>query len=160
MAIFQAGLGIAGGTSPNPFANISQGALPATQAYQQEMRGIRKEDSDRLKQLMGLGISKEKLALEAKKLGITENRFNQMYELEKQKIGIMSGQRADSREQAAELARERRVDTMYRNIQGSSWAIGKSPNDILRAAQEAVNAGRDVQETPAAPSGVTVRRIS
>ena len=74
MAIFQAGLGIAGGTSPNPFANISQGALQGTQAYQQEMRGIRKEDADRLKQLMSLGIGKEKLALEARKLGIEDKK--------------------------------------------------------------------------------------
>jgi hypothetical protein len=75
MAIFQAGLGIAGGTSPNPFANISQGALQGTQAYQQEMKGIRREDADRLKQLMSLGIGKEKLALEARKLGIEDKKI-------------------------------------------------------------------------------------
>jgi hypothetical protein len=74
MALLQTGLGIAGGTSPNPLANIAQGALQGTQAYQQEMRGIRKEDADRLKQLMGLGISKEKLALEARKLGIEDKK--------------------------------------------------------------------------------------
>ena len=160
MALLQAGLGIMGGTSPNAFANIAQGALPATQAYQQSIKGIRAEDSARLKELMGLGVSKEKLALEAKKLGISEKRFNQMYELETQKLGIMGGQRADLAAERNELARERRIDTMFKNIQGTPWAIGRSPSEILRAAQEAVNAGRDVQETPAAPSGVTVRRIS
>ena len=87
MALLQTGLGIAGGTSPNPFANISQGALQGTQAYQQEMRGIRKEDSDRLKQLMSLGIGKEKLALEARKLGITEKHFEDLYNLGMARVG-------------------------------------------------------------------------
>lgn len=106
MALLQAGLGIMGGTSPNALANIAQGALPATQAYQQEIKGIRAEDAARMKELMGLGISKEKLELEAKKLGISEKRFDQMYELEKQKIGIMGGQRADSAKTSEALRRD------------------------------------------------------
>jgi hypothetical protein len=81
MAIFQAGLGIAGGTSPNPFANISQGVLPATQAYQQELKGIRAEDRDRIKQLMELGMGKEKLAMELKKLGIEEKKVDALVNL-------------------------------------------------------------------------------
>lgn len=80
MALVQAGLGVAGGTSPNPFANLAQGIIPATQAYQAEMKGIRKEDADRLKHLMAMGVSKEKLALEAKKLGITEKHYDQIFQ--------------------------------------------------------------------------------
>jgi hypothetical protein len=105
MALVQAGLGVAGGTSPNPFANLAQGIIPATQAYQAEMKGIRREDADRLKHLMSMGVSKEKLALEARKLGITEKRFDQMYDLETAKLGVMGGQRADARAQAEELRR-------------------------------------------------------
>jgi hypothetical protein len=81
MAIFQAGLGIAGGTSPNAFANIAQGSLPAIQAYQQELKGLRAEDRDRIKQLMELGISKEKLAMELRKLGIEDKRVNALVNL-------------------------------------------------------------------------------
>lgn len=106
MSIFQAGLGIMGGTSPNALANIAQGALPATQAYQQEIKGIRAEDAARMRELMGLGVKKEKLALEAKKLGISEKRFEQMYELEKQKIGIMGGSRADAAQNSEALRRD------------------------------------------------------
>lgn len=80
MALVQAGLGVAGGTSPNPFANLAQGIIPATQAYQAEMKGIRKEDADRLKHLMSMGVSKEKLALEARKLGITEKHYDQIFQ--------------------------------------------------------------------------------
>lgn len=93
MALLQTGLGIAGGTSPNPFANISQGALQGTQAYQQEMRGIRKEDADRLKQLMSLGIGKEKLALEARKLGIEDRKVDAIMA----RIGAGSEDRASQR---------------------------------------------------------------
>jgi hypothetical protein len=129
MAIFQAGLGIMGGTSPNALANIAQGALPATQAYQQEIKGIRREDAARLKELMGLGVSKEKLALEAKKLGISEKRFDQMYELEKQKIGIMGGQRADARSQAEEMKRL----TVAQGLFGKFLDKNPMPTDAERA---------------------------
>jgi hypothetical protein len=153
MAIFQAGLGIAGGTSPNPFANISQGALPATQAYQQEMRGIRKEDSDRLKQLMGLGISKEKLELEAKKLGITEKRFNQMYDLETAKLGVMGGQRADSRAQAEELRRLSVAQGLFSTLRKDQLMSGLSDEELWSRAQRM--AGQE-GTTPVASSGSTV----
>jgi len=135
MAIFQAGLGIAGGTSPNPFANIAQGALPATQAYQQEMRGIRKEDADRLKQLMSLGIGKEKLELEAKKLGITEKRFNQMYDLETAKLGVMGGQRADARAQAEELRRLTVAKGLFETLRKDQMMTGASDEDLWARAQ-------------------------
>lgn len=81
MAIFQAGLGIAGGTSPNAFANIAQGSLPAIQAYQQELKGLRAEDRDRIKQLMELGMGKEKLAMELRKLGIEDKKVNALVNL-------------------------------------------------------------------------------
>jgi len=74
MAIFQAGLGIMGGTSPNAFANISQGALPAIQSYQQALQGLRKEDRDRVTKLLEAGLSEEKLAIELQKLGIEQQK--------------------------------------------------------------------------------------
>jgi hypothetical protein len=153
MALLQTGLGIAGGTSPNPFANISQGALQGTQAYQQEMRGIRKEDSDRLKQLMSLGIGKEKLALEAKKLGITEKRFDQMYDLETAKLGVMGGQRADSRAQAEELRRLSVAQGLFSTLRKDQLMSGLSDEELWSRAQRmAGQAGT----TPVASSGSTV----
>ena len=78
MALIQGGLGMMGGTSPNAFANISAGLLPATQAYQQAIAGIRKDDRQRLEKLMAAGISKEKLILEAEKLGIERTKATAM----------------------------------------------------------------------------------
>jgi hypothetical protein len=153
MALLQTGLGIAGGTSPNPFANIAQGALQGTQAYQQEMRGIRKEDADRLKQLMSLGIGKEKLALEAKKLGITEKRFDQMYDLETAKLGVMGGQRADSRAQAEELRRLSVAQGLFSTLRKDQLMSGLSDEELWSRAQRmAGQAGT----TPVASSGSTV----
>jgi hypothetical protein len=135
MALLQAGLGIAGGTSPNAFANIAQGALPATQAYQSALSNIKKSDRDRLKQLMELGVSKEKLALEAKKLGISEKRFDQMYELETQKIGVMGGSRADARTQAEELRRLSVAQGLFATLRKDQLMSGLSDEQLWSQAQ-------------------------
>ena len=152
MAILQAGLGIMGGTSPNAFANIAQGALPATQAYQQEIKGIRREDAARLKELMGLGVSKEKLALEAKKLGISEKRFDQMYQLEQQKIGIMGGSRADSRAQAEELKRLSVAQGLFATLRKDQLMSGLSDEQLWGQAQRM--AGQAGAEPSASSSSV------
>ena len=76
MALIQGGLGMMGGTSPNAFANISAGLLPATQAYQQAIAGIRKDDRARIEKLINAGLSKEKLGMELKKLGIEEKKVD------------------------------------------------------------------------------------
>jgi hypothetical protein len=76
MALIQGGLGMMGGTSPNAFANIAQGMLPATQAYQQAIAGIRKDDRARIEKLINAGLSKEKLGMELKKLGIEEKKVD------------------------------------------------------------------------------------
>jgi hypothetical protein len=78
MAIIQAGLGMMGGTSPNAFANISQGAMPAIQSYQQALQGLRKDDRDRVTKLMEMGLGKEKLVMELKKLGIEDKKADAM----------------------------------------------------------------------------------
>jgi hypothetical protein len=153
MAILQAGLGIMGGTSPNAFANIAQGVLPATQGYQQEIKGIRREDAARIKELMGLGVSKEKLALEAKKLGISERRFDQMYELETQKIGIMGGSRADSRAQAEELRRLSVAQGLFATLRKDQLMSGLSDEQLWSQAQRM--AGQAGVTEPAS-SGTTI----
>lgn len=147
MAILQAGLGIMGGTSPNAFANIAQGALPATQAYQQSIKGIRAEDAARLKELMGLGVSKEKLALEAKKLGISEKRFDQMYQLETQKIGIMGGSRADAAQNSEALRRDQLAKGYFELLLKQNPMATESEQDALRDRARAF-AARDAGAAP------------
>jgi len=76
MALISGGLAAAGGTSPNALANIAAGMVPAAQQYQKAIADIRKDDRERIEKLMTAGISKEKLALELRKLGIEEKKVD------------------------------------------------------------------------------------
>jgi hypothetical protein len=75
MAMLQSGLGIMGGTSPFAAVN-AKGALPALQGYQEEMRGIRSDESKQLGQIAALNLKGAELKQELKKLGITEKHYN------------------------------------------------------------------------------------
>jgi hypothetical protein len=80
MALLQAGLGIMGGTSPFAAVNF-KGALPAAQAYQEEMRGIRGDEAKQLGQIAALNLKGAELKQELKKLGITEEYYRAHYPL-------------------------------------------------------------------------------
>jgi hypothetical protein len=69
MRLLQAGLGIAGGTSPYFFTNVGQGAAPAAQGYGEDIKGLRAEDADRKKQLAALGLKGIELNQAEKELG-------------------------------------------------------------------------------------------
>jgi hypothetical protein len=91
MALIQGGLGMMGGTSPNAFANISAGLLPATQAYQQAIAGIRKDDRARLEKLMSAGLKKEEFLLKAQEIGINQQKADNWYEVMKDRNAAMAG---------------------------------------------------------------------
>ena len=95
MALIKGGLAAAGGTSPNALANISAGMVPAIEGYGKAIEGIRKDERARLEKLVAAGVSKEKIGLEAKKLGITEKHYDDWYKVETAKMGIMAGSRED-----------------------------------------------------------------
>jgi len=80
MAIFQAGLGMMGGTSPNAFANIAAGAMPAVTQYQSALKDIRKEDRDTLKQMLDLGVTKEQFLQKAQQMGIDVYKADKAYD--------------------------------------------------------------------------------
>lgn len=80
MALLQAGLGIAGGTSPNAFANISQGAQPALAQYQSAIKDIRKDDREAVKGLIELGLSKEQFLQKAQQMGIDVYKADKVFE--------------------------------------------------------------------------------
>jgi hypothetical protein len=52
--LLEAGLGILGGESPYAFVNIGKGAAPALKAYGEDVRGLRKEERERVKELIGI----------------------------------------------------------------------------------------------------------
>lgn len=166
MALLQAGLGIAGGTSPNALANIAQGALPATQSYQAALRDIKKSDRDRLKQLMELGVTKEKLAIEARKLGIEDKKVE----------GLLARYAAMGAGGGSESKFADQVNRTFSTLLGAKAKEmgvsidGLSEEEILKLQNTAINLvnrayGRTSTEptqssAPTTPSGITVRRIS
>ena len=103
MALIQGGLGMMGGTSPNAFANISAGLLPATQAYQQAIAGIRKDDRARLEKLISTGLKKEEFLLKAEEIGVKRENARLVYDAAMARTGAMaargsSGGDKDSRQ--------------------------------------------------------------
>jgi hypothetical protein len=83
MALMQAGFGIAGGTSPNAFANINQGVQPAMAQYQSALKDIRKDDREALKGLVDLGLSKEQFLQKAQQMGIDVYKADKVFEAHK-----------------------------------------------------------------------------
>jgi hypothetical protein len=75
MAMLQAGLGIASGTSQYAAANL-KGAMPALQGYQEEMRGLRSDEAKQIAQIAALNLKGAELKQELDKLGITKERYD------------------------------------------------------------------------------------
>lgn len=81
MAMMQAGLGIASGTSPFGLTNL-KGAMPALQGYQEEMRGIRGDEAKQIAQIAALNLKGAELKNELNKLGITKERYDSQNKLD------------------------------------------------------------------------------
>lgn len=80
LALMQAGFGIAGGTSPNAFANIAQGAQPALTQYATALKDIRKDDREAVKGLIDVGLSKEKFLQEIQKMQVDIGKAERVYD--------------------------------------------------------------------------------
>lgn len=107
----EAGLNIMGGTSSNFAQNLAL-ASPAIKGYGEDIKGIRAEDAAKMAQLMGLGLKGAALKQEAKKLGITEKHFDQMYKAQMAQIGEMGASRREGAALRADTAMDNRVVTL------------------------------------------------
>jgi len=134
MALIKGGLAAAGGTSPNALANISAGMVPAIEGYGKAIEGIRKDERARLEKLVAAGVSKEKIGLEAKKLGITEKHYDDWYKVETAKMGIMAGSRADARAQAEDLKRLSVAQGLFKTLRSDQMMSGKSDDELWNQA--------------------------
>jgi hypothetical protein len=110
MALIQGGLGMMGGTSPNAFANISAGLLPATQAYQQAIAGIRKDDRARLEKLISTGLKKEEFLLKAEEIGVKRENARLVYDAAIARTGAMAARGSGS----SSLDEKREAETFIR----------------------------------------------
>jgi hypothetical protein len=76
MRLLEAGLSIMGGESPNAFANIGKGAASATKGYGEDVRGFRKEERERLKDLMEIQKERGDVDYKSKLLRVQEMAAN------------------------------------------------------------------------------------
>jgi hypothetical protein len=154
MALIQGGLGMMGGTSPNAFANISAGLLPATQAYQQAIAGIRKDDRARLEKLLSAGLKKEEFLLKAKEIGINQQKADNWYEVMTNRNAAMAARGSGSddiktanaiRGLDSQLSTNlARVDAQIRNLNSANPMmaayVNKSPDQIPKGIRDQVTA--------------------
>ena len=83
MSLIQGGLAAAGGVSPNALQNIAQGATVGFQNFQKSMQDIKKEDRAALKQLLDMGLTKEKFLQEAQKMGVDVYKADKAFDASK-----------------------------------------------------------------------------
>jgi hypothetical protein len=108
----EAGLGIMGGTSTNFAENVGKGATQAMKGYAEDVKGLRSEETARLNQLASLGLKGAALKQEAKKIGITEKRYDQWYKAQMAQIGETAATRRDATSARADTALDNRVATL------------------------------------------------
>jgi hypothetical protein len=86
LRVMEAGFGMLGGTSPYFGANVGQGVMPAIKGYAADVAANRKDEAERIRLMLTLGMKKEEMAQalglktreldqELKKLGITEELY-------------------------------------------------------------------------------------
>ena len=154
MAMIQGGLGVMGGTSPNAFANISKGLLPATQSYQQALAGIKKDERARLEKLISAGLKKEEFALKAEELGIKRETARLVYDAAMARNRAIGGSGSDEIKRAnairsldAQLSTNlSRVDSQIKNLNSANPMmaayLNKSPDQIPKGIRDQVAAYR------------------
>lgn len=109
MALLQAGLGILGGTSPYALQNIGRGAAGAAEAYGAQMRDIRGQERDALRQRAALDLKKQEQALADIASGEAQYTAAQKAALEERKLASreeIERQRSESAERRAEARNE------------------------------------------------------
>jgi len=127
----EAGLGIMGGTSTNFAENVGKGATQAMKGYAEDIKGLRAEETAKLNQLVSLGLKGASLKQEAKKLGITEKRYDQWYKAQMAQVGETAATRREIAGERADTAKANRMDrantAMENRIKGLTDSLLKLP---------------------------------
>jgi hypothetical protein len=149
--LMEAGLNIMGGTSPYAFANIGKGAAEAAKGYASDVRGLREEERDRIKQLASIGAKREELGLKERELGVMEKYRKDLTDLERQKIGVLAQRNIDDKMAAG-------VNNIFTQLMKKYDAMlsdgSVSEYDLYRQAQEMYTSttGKGMKGTTEAPT--------
>lgn len=136
--LLEAGFNVMGGTSPYALTNIGQGAAAAAKGYGEDIKGLRAEETAKLNQLMSLGLKGAQLKQEAKKLGITEKHFDQMYKAQMAQVGEMGATRREGAALRSDTALENRITNMYKAMKDRSDNMGLTDEQLYAKATQMV----------------------
>ena len=127
LGLIEAGLRIAGGTSANPFENISKGATPALQAFAKEQSRL--SGAERLENLAALKAYQDSLATD-KALAVDLYKARKAAEA----AGATQGSNLAV---AARKATEQEMDRVYGNLQAGSYFSTPDGRKILGKIENA-----------------------
>jgi len=137
--LFQAGIGVASGSSRNALENLKE-AQPAIAGFASDIAKQREEDRNRIKDLASLGLKREEFAMELKKLGISEKQvaaltqhYKDYYELGKEKNRITGEHYKDVAKNYANAAGN--VNARLESAQGI--AANRMAKDLYNASLRA-----------------------
>lgn len=143
MRLMEAGLNIMGGTSPYAFANIGKGAAEAAKGYASDVRGLREEERDRIKQLASIGAKREELGLKEREIGAMEKYRSDWARLEEQKINMLRQQNIDAKISGDV---EKNFATLMNFYKADIDKGDINPSDLYQQAQRNVSStrGKDI----------------
>jgi hypothetical protein len=151
MRLMEAGLSIMGGESPYAFTNIGKGAAAAARGYGEDVKGLRGEERERVKQLASIGAKREELGLKERELGVMEKYRKDLTDLERQKIGVLTQRNIDDKMAAG-------VNNIFTQLMKKYDAMlsdgSVSEYDLYRQAQEMYTSttGKGMKGTTEAPT--------
>jgi hypothetical protein len=151
MRLMEAGLNIMGGTSPYAFANIGKGAAEAAKGYGEDIKGLRSEERERVKQLASIGAKREELGLKERELGVMEKYRKDLTDLERQKIGVLTQRNIDDKMAAG-------VNNIFSQLMKKYDAMladgSTTEADLYRQAQEMYTSttGKGMKGTTGVPT--------
>lgn len=153
--LMEAGLNIMGGESPYAFANIGKGAAAAAKGYGEDVKGLRAEERDRIKQLAALSAKREELGVDREKLGITKQHYDDWARLESNKINIMRQQNIDAKISADV---EKNFATLMNFYKADIDKGDINPSDLYQQAQRNVGStrGKDIGSAGNLPTSNTL----
>jgi hypothetical protein len=161
--LFQAGIGVASGSSRNALENLKE-AQPAIAGFASDIAKQREDDRNRIKDLASLGLKREEFAMELKKLGISEKQvaaiskhYDDYFKLgqEKNRIteqhykdvaknyGIAAGTAGNKLAQTLTIAQDRNIKDLIKGYQNNPKYMAASPAELRALAMQSLgyNAG-------------------
>ena len=152
--LMEAGLNIMGGESPYAFSNIGKGAAAAARGYGEDVKGLRAEERDRVKQLASLGAKREELGLKEREIGAMEKYRSDWARLEQQKIDTLRQQNIDAKISADV---EKNFATLMNFYKADIDKGDINPSDLYQQAQRNVGStrGKDIGSSGNLPTANT-----